>query len=133
MTSSHNAFQHTNVTAKSVSPGPSVISLEQVSVSQLLGRDYVFISAAAIPNIASNSIQMRYLFNNLVQQLELAETHTVAVTVDEMTSDKPAFIRHDLQWYQHQICRIDSISITQPEQYEFMNMIWHCSTSAIST
>lgn len=112
-------------------PEASSIDLEHVCVSQLLGRDYVFINSLAVDLRLNNPTVMHSLLDDLIQQLELAETHTVAVSVNESQDGTPAFIRHDLTWYKHKICRVESIAITQPEQYEFMEMIWRCSTAAI--
>ena len=111
--------------------GDSSIDLEHVSVSQLLGRDYIFINTQLADLRTNNPTVMHNLLEELVQQLELAETHTVAVSVDESLDGAPSFTRHDLTWYKHKVCRVESIAITQPEQYEFMEMIWRCSTSAI--
>lgn len=109
----------------------SSIELEHVCVSQLLGRDYIFINSQAVDLRINNPTVMHSLLDDLIQQLELAETHTVAVSVNESQDGTPSFIRHDLTWYKHKICRIEHTAITQPEQYEFMDMIWRCSTAAI--
>lgn len=106
------------------------IDLEYVSVSQLLGRDYIFIDSQGIKLPLKNPAAMHRLLKDLIQQLELAETHTVAVSVDESPGGELTFIRHDLTWYRHKICRVESISITLHEQYEFMDLIWRCSTAA---
>jgi hypothetical protein len=110
---------------------PSNIELEHVCVSQLLGRDYIFINSQAVDLRLNNPTVMHSLLDELIQQLELAETHTVAVSVTESHDGTPSFIRHDLTWYKHKICRVESIAITQAEQYEFMEMIWRCSTAAL--
>jgi hypothetical protein len=117
--------QYANFAAEQLS-----IDLEHVSVSQLLGRDYIFINAQGINVPTKNPTAMHNLLNDLVRQLELAETHTVAVTVDESANGELAFIRHDLTWYKHKICRVQSVTITHSEQHEFMEMIWRCSTAA---
>lgn len=106
------------------------IDLEHVSVSQLLGRDYIFIDAQGTKLPLKNPQTMYNLLTDLVRQLELAETHTVAITVDESPNGQLTFIRHDLTWYKHKICRVESIAITHQEQHEFMDMIWRCSTAA---
>lgn len=132
MATSQHAFQPNTDTPQQFSfkPAPVTIDLEYVSISQLLGRDYIFINVQGVelplnnPNVAHN------LLDDLIQQLELAETHTVAVSVNESLEGSPSFTRHDLTWYKHKICRIESIAITNQEQYEFMEMIWQCSTAA---
>jgi hypothetical protein len=131
MATSQHAFQQStdlSQLANFASEHPS-IDLEHVSVSQLLGRDYIFISAQGIKLPLKNPSAMHSLLNDLIQQLELAETHTVAVTVDESSPGELGFIRHDLTWYKHKVCRVESIAITHSEQHEFMEMIWRCSTA----
>jgi hypothetical protein len=132
MATSQHAFQQGTDLPQYVNfaSEPLSIDLEHVSVSQLLGRDYIFINAQGINLPLKNPTAMHNLLNDLVRQLELAETHTVAVTVDESESGELAFIRHDLTWYKHKVCRVESIAITHHEQHEFMEMIWRCSTAA---
>ena len=67
----------------------------------------------------------------MIARLELAETHTVAVGVKELPDGSARFTRHDLTWHKHKICHVESNEISQPEQHEFMDMIWRCSTSAL--
>lgn len=112
-------------------PQSAAIDLEQVSVSQLLGRDYLFINTREVELPLKNPNALHPLLDDLIQQLELAETHTVAVSVEESLTGKLTFTRHDLTWYKHKVCRVESILITHPEQHEFMEMIWRCSTSAV--
>jgi hypothetical protein len=133
MATSQHAFQQSTDSPQLTnfaSEYPS-IDLEHVSVSQLLGRDYIFISAQCIKLPLKNPNAMHSLLNDLIQLLELAETHTVAVTVDESSTGAVEFIRHDLTWYNHKVSSVESIAITHPEQYEFMDMIWRCSTAAV--
>ncbi len=112
---------------------PITIDLEQVSVSQLLGRDYLFINNKEVVLPTKNTNALHALLDDLIQQLELAETHTVAVSVDESLTGSLTFTRHDLTWYKHKVCRVESIAITHPEQHEFMEMIWRCSTAAVAS
>jgi hypothetical protein len=130
MVPSQHAFQSNTDKHFDFVPELLSIDLEQVSVSQLLGRDYVFINTQNIALPHTNTAAMCSLLSDLVVQLELAETHIVAVSVDESPAGEITFIRHDLAWYKHRVCRIDSVVIAHPEQYEFMEMIWHCSTAA---
>ena len=132
MATSQHAFQQTTNLPQYANFASEVtsIDLEHVSVSQLLGRDYIFISTHDIKLPIKNPTAMHSLLNSLIPQLELTETHTVAVSVDESPSGELAFIRHDLTWYKHKVCHVDSMAITHPEQHEFMEMIWRCSTAA---
>jgi hypothetical protein len=106
-----------------------LVDLDYVSVSQLLGRDYVFIHADAIKPLGNNPACYTQL-EMVIRQLELAQTHTVIVTFKQSVLGKPAFTRHDLTWYKGKICRLESQLITHEDQVEFMDMIWQCSTAA---
>lgn len=108
-----------------------LIDLDSVSVSQLLGRDYIFIQSEAFSQPPTNNQTTYSQLEMLIRQLELAQTHTVVVTLTPTTTGKPSFIRHDLTWYKGKICRIESLSVTHQDQLEFMDMIWQCSTSAV--
>ena len=110
---------------------PPTIDLNHISVSQLLGRDYIFINTEATCLPIDNPQLLHPLLDDLISRLELAETHTVAVGVQELPDGNASFTRHDLTWNKHKICHVESIKITQPEQHEFMDMIWRCSTSAL--
>ena len=136
MATSQHAFQpNTELSqhftqVKTVKPEQITIDLEHVSVSQLLGRDYLFINCEEIELPLKNPAAMHSLLDDLIQQLELAETHTVAVSVNESLTGTLSFVRHDITWYKHKVCRVESIAITHSEQHEFMDMIWRCSTAA---
>jgi len=134
MATSQHAFQP-NIEASQhlaqVKTTQPAIDLEHVSVSQLLGRDYLFINTKEVELPLKNPGVMYGLLDDLIQQLGLAETHTVAVSVEESPTGTLSFTRHDLTWYKQKICRINSIAITHVEQHEFMEMIWRCSTAAL--
>lgn len=136
MATSQHAYQPNTELAQhyaqvtSLKPEHAPIDLEHVSVSELLGRDYLFINSKEINLPLKSPAVLHSLLDDVIQRLELAETHTVAVSYEESTTGL-SFVRHDLTWYRHKICRVESIAITHPEQKEFMEMIWHCSTAAI--
>jgi hypothetical protein len=133
MLANQHALQVESESSQPLNPTAVKIDLEDVSVSQLLGRDYLFINTQNVKLPLHNPALTHDLLNNLIQQLELTEAYTVVVTVEELNMEKPSFTRHDLRWHRHEICRIDSIAITHHDQYEFIEMIWRCSTSATST
>jgi hypothetical protein len=133
MATSQHAFQAPTDSSQhfaQVKTTQATIDLEHVSVSQLLGRDYVFINSKEV-ELPLKTSAMYSLLDDVIQRLELAETHTVAVSVEESLTGALSFVRHDLTWYKHKICRVNSIAITHPEQHEFMEMIWRCSTAAL--
>ena len=116
---------------KTARPEQLAIDLEYVSVSQLLGRDYVFINSREVELPIKTPSVMYGLLTDVIHQLALAETHTVVVSVDESFTGALSFVRHDLTWYKHKVCRVESIAITHAEQHEFMEMIWRCSTAVL--
>lgn len=135
MATSQHAFQPTNelthfAQVKHLGSEQTSIDLEHVSVSQLLGRDYLFIDAKEVSLPTKNPALLHSLLDEVVQQLDLSETHTVVVSFEESLTGTLSFIRYDLTWYKHKICRSESVVITNPEQHEFMEMIWRCSTAA---
>jgi len=107
------------------------IELKHISISQLLGRDYIFIDNQRIALPLNNPSLLYSLLDNLIAELELTEAHTVAVSVHELANGNIGFTRHDLTWHEQKICSVENTEITRPEQHEFMDMIWRCSTSAI--
>jgi hypothetical protein len=106
------------------------IDLEDVSISQLLGRDYIFIDVQHAVLPMHNTSLLHSMLDTLMTQLELTEAHAVVVSVQELASGNIGFTRHDLTWDKHKICNVENTEVTQLEQQEFMDMIWRCSTPA---
>ncbi|MFO1387549.1 hypothetical protein [Cellvibrio sp.] len=133
MATSQHAFQSQSDLSQhfaQIHAHPRAIDLEHVSVSQLLGRDYLFINSNEVELPLSNKSFAQVLLDDLIQRLGLTEAHTVAISVEELVGGKLSFVRHDLSWHKHKICKIESTAITNAEQHEFMEMIWRCSTAA---
>jgi hypothetical protein len=136
MATSQHAFQpHSDSSQQfgQIHAHPTAIDLEHISVSQLLGRDYVFIDGREVKLPLGNTALLHALLDELIQRLELTEAHTVAISADESAIGTLSFVRHDLSWHKHKICKVESIAITHPEQQEFMEMIWRCSTAAVAS
>ena len=135
MSTTKNAYQLGQAPAfDSVSPeriDAAPIELDHVSVSQLLGRDYVFIDANLAPLPVTPPQLHHQLLNELLAQLEVTEAHTVVVTFTGEPASGMTFTRHDLSWYKHKISRVETHIITNRDQQEFMDMIWQCSTPAV--
>ena len=135
MATSQHAFQPNSNSSQhlgQIHAHPTAIDLEHISVSQLLGRDYVFINSREVKLPLGNTGLLHVLLDELIQRLELTEAHTVAISANESATGTLSFIRHDLSWNKHKICKVESIAITHPEQQEFMEMIWRCSTAAVA-
>ena len=134
MAITQNAYQPEQTPARDIASPEKVeldpIDLDHVSVSQLLGRDYVFIDANSAHLPLAPTPLHHQLLNDLMAQLEVTEAHTVVVTFTGQPSSGLTFTRHDLSWYKHKISRVETHTITNQDQQEFMDMIWQCSTPA---
>lgn len=104
------------------------ISPEHISVSQLLGRDYVFIDTRANNLLLTTPQQISAVLEHLVMQLVLTDSHTLFVAVSENEPEEMKFIRHETGWHNRRIVKLESIPISCQEQQDFMMMIWQCST-----
>ena len=127
MSTSQSAFQ-SSASSRERNALPA-IDFNHVSLSQLLGRDYIFIDTQRVALPLHNPNLLHSMLDDLITQLELTEAHTVAISVHELAGGNTCFTRHDLTWHKNKVCRVEHTEITQTEQYEFMDMIWRCSTS----
>lgn len=109
---------------------PTAIDLEHISISQLLGRDYIFINNQAVQLPLASPALLHALLDELIQRLDLTEAHAVAISIEESPAGALSFVRHDLSWHNHKISKVESTAINHPEQQEFMEMIWRCSSAA---
>ena len=106
------------------------MELNQLSVSQLLGRDYLLIDDSRTRLPLNDVDAMRNLFEALIKQLELSETQTLAITFQQSPAGDIAFTRHDLSWIDNTVCSVQSTFIADPEQQAFMSMLWQSSVPA---
>lgn len=102
-----------------------VDSTHQISVAQLLGRDYLFLPS----HIEFSKPNFNHEVTRLLQDLGLQNEHTVVVSVTPQEGKPPLFVRHDLTWYHGKAGKVVSIPIANKEQQDFMSMLWDCSTS----
>lgn len=109
---------------------PTAIALEHISVSELLGRDYLFIDSCEVNLPLLNTDLSQALLCELIQRLDLDESQTMTISVDASDEAALKFVRHELSWQKGKVTKMKSIEITQSEQREFMEMIWRCSTAA---
>lgn len=109
---------------------PSAIDLStfEISVSQLLGFDYVFLGGPAATACFSQLSTAKAVIAQLVHTLAVAPEQTVFITLAGQDGELPRFTRHDVTWNQGQIEALNHTLIEHPEQQEFINMIWQCSS-----
>jgi hypothetical protein len=110
---------------------PSTIDLSslEISVSQLLGYDYVFLcgpTAAACFNQLSTA---KDTISQLIKALDITPRQAVFITLAKQHDEGNLhFTRHDVTWTQGQIEALQHTVIENPEQQDFINMIWQCSS-----
>lgn len=110
---------------------PSAIDLStfEISVSQLLGFDYVFLGGTAAATCFNQLSTAQGVITQLINTLAVAPEQTVFITLAGQDGELPCFTRHDVTWNQGQIEALNHTLIENPEQQEFINMIWQCSSS----
>lgn len=132
MTTTQNSAQSNSEMTQQIPLGSDAVSIDidQISVSQLLGRDYLLIddSQARLP--LDQADILRDLFEALIKQLALAETQTLAITFQQSPDGDVAFTRHDLDWVGNKIGSVQSTFISDQEQQAFMYMLWQSSAPA---
>lgn len=110
---------------------PSTIDLSafEISVSQLLGYDYVFLCAPAATTCFNQLSTAKDAVSQLIKALDITPEQSVFITLAEQRGeDNLRFIRHDITWNQGQIEALQHTVIENPEQQDFVNMIWQCSS-----
>lgn len=110
-----------------ISPAVDISKLD-ISVSQLLGFDYVFVSSQYAVACFINFTTASNAIMQLIKTLALTAEQTVFITVDD-NGDAPLFTRHDFSWIKGQPESMKHTLIQNPEQQEFIKMIWQCSSS----
>jgi hypothetical protein len=106
------------------------INLSQISISQLLGRDYVFVDNRDDSDLFTTPTQITHAIEDLVMRLVLNNSHALFVSINANAAGKATYIRHEVGWHNHRIVKLESKTIADQEQQDFMNMIWNCSSPA---
>lgn len=103
------------------------ISRLNVSVSELLGYDYVFVSGEYATRCFGQQTSAIDATAQLIARLHLKPEQAVFISVDEAHTSITTFTRHDISWVERQVRCLQNTLISNPEQHEFINMIWQCS------
>ncbi len=98
-----------------------------LSLSPLMGCDYIFIEAKNCPEFFTAQ-RLRQTLHELHDLLELSprQTSFIHVTVQD---NKPHFLRYDLQLDEQSILAVTPSHIDHPGQLDYINMLWNCSSS----
>lgn len=99
----------------------------KLSLSQLMGCDYIFIEAGNCPEFFTDQ-RLRQTLHELHDLLELSPHQTSFIGVTH-ESNTPQFIRYDLLLDEHAIVAVTPSRIDHPEQQDYINMLWGCSSS----
>lgn len=98
-----------------------------VSVSELLGYDYIFITNPLAPIYFSQDSRAVNTLQEYVELLDITPAQSVFMSVDDSEPEVPRFTRHDIEWVNAQPTKINSTIIDDAEQQAFMQMIWQGS------
>ena len=98
-----------------------------LSMSPLLGCDYIFISHKNDGGLLDPENIQRTL-NDILRLLPVVPKQTIFITVYETPDFERHFSRYDFVWANQNAESITKIEINQPEQIDFMEMIYNCSS-----
>lgn len=107
---------------------PYDITRMEVCISELLGYDYVFLSGESAIRCFEDKNSATEAVIKFVELLGLKPEHTVFVSVTLGANDEPKFTRHDASWSNRHITQLKNTLVSNPEQRDFIKMIWQCSS-----
>lgn len=101
-----------------------------LSLSQLMGCDYVFIEATHCSNFFNRAHLQSTLLGLLdLLELNLQQTHFIHIdTTQGSAQNSPQFLRYDLQIDQHTLLGVTPTAITHPAQIDYIDTLWQCSS-----
>lgn len=100
----------------------------QLSLSPLLGCDYVFVSHKQDSELLTTQ-QITSTIQELIEILELSPRQSVLVSVDERVDGHMVFTRHDYTWSNSRVTQVITTRVTVQEQIDFMLMMFNCSSA----
>lgn len=101
-----------------------------VTVSELLGCDYIFIQHPA-KTLLTHERRLANTLNQIIHILELAPRQKIFVGVHEDAQRELLFHRFTCDWQGASATNVSRTLITDDEQYEFMKMIFDCSSPCL--
>lgn len=96
-----------------------------ISVSQLLGRDYVFIDTRHTLIRQENLLD---LIRSLLDHPLFSEGHTLFTSIEEDENGAEIFTRQEILWKNHHTPELISTTVVGQEQQDFISVIWQCSS-----
>lgn len=98
-----------------------------LNLSPLLGCDYIFIGHKPEEPLLDTEHIQRTL-NDILRLLPVIPKQTIFIAVYETPELDRHFIRYDFIWLNQNAESITKVDINQPEQIDFMEMIYNCSS-----
>lgn len=98
-----------------------------ISLSELLGFDYIFITGKSASTYFAQHDNAVKTLEEYFELLDIAQAQSVFISVDDSDPEAPRFTRHDIEWVNTQPSKINSTNIDDAEQHAFMQMIWQGS------
>lgn len=97
-----------------------------VSVSPLLGCDYVFVKHA-VDDLLFDAENIQRTLNDILRLLSVVPKQTIFISVTD-EDETTQYSRYDFVWTNQNAESITKTEITQKEQADFMEMIYSCSS-----
>lgn len=101
-----------------------------VTVSELLGCDYVFIQHPA-KTLFIHERHLADTLNQIVSILKLAPRQKIFIGLHENAQQELRFYRFTCEWQDASAANVSRTLIADSEQYEFTKMIFDCSSPCI--
>ena len=99
-----------------------------VSISSMLGCDYIFVNHRGSHELLEpNRIQTT--IRELLDLLEVPPYQGMVITAEERANRQLIFTRHECRWENRQVVEVTPILVAHPDQADFMQMIFDCSTT----
>lgn len=114
---------HTFDVAQAVERGEFVLSL-----STMLGCDYIFVSHKGSHELLGSN-RLETTIRELLDILETSPYQSMVVSADELADGQLVFTRYDYKWENRQVTQVAPTRITSPDQADFMQMMFDCSTT----
>lgn len=126
------AITNTNITATH-SGTPAVVRAVELgelvlSVSTMLGCDYIFVSHNG-PHILLSPQHLHRTIRELLDMLDTSPRQSLVVSADDLPNGELKFTRYDYIWENRKVTRVAPNHVSHPDQIDFMQMMFECSTT----
>lgn len=98
-----------------------------ISVSELLGCDYIFIQHPA-KTLLMHERHIANTLNQLIELLTLTPKQKIFIGLHEDAQNTLRFYRFSCEWRDYRATNVSRTLITDNDQNEFMQMIFDCSS-----